>query len=190
MRPDATSEAAGVHVAPTIGRVWQMLQDIPDPEIPPVSIVDLGMVRGVDWDGATDSALVVRLTPTYSGCPATDLIIGAVRERLLAGGVPHVDVRLELSPAWSTDWITAEGRRKLREYGIAPPDALRQATPAQAVVNIAGISPLRRAAGTVTCPRCGATNTRLVSQFGSTACKAHYVCNDCLEPFDFMKPLR
>ena len=172
--------------AVTLGRVWRLLQDIPDPEIPPVSIVDLGMVRAVEWTDDSHGTLVVRITPTYSGCPATDLIVQCVRERLHEHGVASVTVEIALAPAWNTGWVTSEGRRKLREYGIAPPDAGQPSRGAVAI-DVAGLGPLRRPQVTVPCPRCGARSTRLVAQFGSTACKAQYVCNDCLEPFDHFK---
>jgi ring-1,2-phenylacetyl-CoA epoxidase subunit PaaD len=175
---------------PSLAAIWNALNGVPDPEIPAVSVVELGIIRGVEWEAATTDraggdTLVVAVTPTYSGCPATELIMAGIREALAALGVPRVRLDVRLAPAWTTDWIAPEGKRKLRAYGIAPPTG---DAPASGRVDVAGISPLRRAAVIVPCPRCGATNTRLVSQFGSTACKAHYRCEACLEPFDYFKP--
>lgn len=181
----AQERAAALRAAPrpALEAIWHALEAIPDPEIPVVSIVGLGIVRGVEWELADPSTLVVRVTPTYSGCPATELIMSAIRESLAAIGVAQLKLETRLSPAWTTDWIAPEARQKLRDYGIAPPDSPRPAT-----VDVAGISPLRRAIVTVPCPRCGSLATKLVSQFGSTACKAQYRCEDCLEPFDYFKP--
>jgi ring-1,2-phenylacetyl-CoA epoxidase subunit PaaD len=159
--------------------VWSALAGVPDPEIPVVSIVELGIVRGVAWDG---DRLVVKVTPTYSGCPATEMINTLIREALAGIGVADVAVVNQLSPAWSTDWIAPEARARLKGYGIAPPHVMAGR------VDVAGISPLRRAHVVVPCPRCGSANTQLLSQFGSTACKAQYRCGDCLEPFDYFKP--
>jgi ring-1,2-phenylacetyl-CoA epoxidase subunit PaaD len=176
---------ADPHAAqPPLGRtvlvdVWAALAGVPDPEIPVVSIVELGIVRGVAWDG---DRLVVKVTPTYSGCPATEMINTLIREALAAIGVADVVVINQLSPAWSTDWIAPEARLRLKGYGIAPPHVMAGR------VDVAGISPLRRAHVVVPCPRCESTNTQLLSQFGSTACKAQYRCSDCLEPFDYFKP--
>ena len=158
---------------------------MPDPEIPVVSVVELGILRGVEWDAADPLLLVVTVTPTYSGCPATELIMTSIRDAVVAAGVARVRIETRLSPAWTTDWMTAEARRKLRDFGIAPPEA-RAPTPS--AVDVAGISPLRRAGAAVACPRCGSLQTQLVSQFGSTACKAHFRCLACLEPFDYFKP--
>ncbi len=152
---------------------------MPDPEIPVISIVELGIVRGVAWDAGR---LVVKVTPTYSGCPATEMINALIREALAAIGVADVAVVNQLSPPWSTDWIAPEARTRLKGYGIAPPHVMAGR------VDVAGISPLRRADVVVPCPRCESTNTQLLSQFGSTACKAQYRCIDCREPFDYFKP--
>lgn len=179
--------AAPAGSRPAIGAVWQALAAVPDPEIPAVSIVDLGILRGVGWDADDPAMAVVTVTPTYSGCPATELIMASIRDALTAAGVARIRLAIELAPAWTTDWITAEGRRKLREFGIAPPDGTRAAS-ASTPIDVAGISPLRRARVAVACPRCGSNDTRLLSQFGSTACKAQYRCLACLEPFDYFKP--
>lgn len=167
-----------------LATVWRTLAAIPDPEIPVVSIVDLGMVRSVERDG---DGVVVRVTPTYSGCPATDWILAAIRDELSAIGVPDVRIEIRLAPAWTTDWIAPDARLRLREFGIAPPGC-EIAAGAVAAVDVRGISPLRRADVVVPCPRCGSARTRLTAQFGSTACKALYRCDECLEPFDYFKP--
>jgi ring-1,2-phenylacetyl-CoA epoxidase subunit PaaD len=150
-----------------------------DPEVPVVSIVELGMVRGVAWDG---DELAVAVTPTYSGCPATEVIVQSIREALSEAGARAVRVDIRLAPAWTTDWMAAEAKQRLREYGIAPPLG------AAPRIDVTGISPLRRAGIAVPCPRCGSTRTSLTAQFGSTACKALYRCEDCREPFDYFKP--
>jgi ring-1,2-phenylacetyl-CoA epoxidase subunit PaaD len=117
------------------------------------------------------------------------MIATAIRGALVAAGFARARIETSLSPAWTTDWITPEGRRKLREFGIAPPDGKRAMTSAgEVAIDVAGISPLRRSTAVVACPRCASKRTHLVSQFGSTACKAHYRCLDCLEPFDYFKP--
>ena len=183
----AVADAAMPESLPTIASLWMALAAVPDPEIPAVSIVDLGILRGVEWDPADATALNVIVTPTYSGCPATELIMASIRDALTAAGVARVRLETRLAPAWTTDWITPEGRAKLRAFGIAPPDGTHSGSNA-AAIDVTGISPLRRAHVAVTCPRCGSNATRLVSQFGSTACKAHYRCLDCLEPFDYFKP--
>ncbi|CAG0959435.1 ring-1,2-phenylacetyl-CoA epoxidase subunit PaaD [Burkholderiales bacterium] len=185
--PIDTQRAVDEAAAPDRGvadlaAVWLALAAIPDPEIPVVSIVDLGIVRAVAREGA---GVVVRVTPTYSGCPATELIFGAIRDSLAAIGLPDARVEVQLAPAWTTDWIAADGKRRLREYGIAPPGS---AIPGVAAIDVRGISPLRAAGVVVPCPRCGSTRTRLTAQFGSTACKALYRCDECLEPFDYFKP--
>jgi ring-1,2-phenylacetyl-CoA epoxidase subunit PaaD len=172
---------------PSIGAVWQALAAVPDPEIPVVSIVELGILRSVEWDADDPSTLVVVVTPTYSGCPATELIMAGIRDALRAAGVAGVRIATRLAPAWTTDWIGPDARRKLREFGIAPPSGT-PAAPTMAVIDATGIGPLRRAATEVACPRCGSARTELLSQFGSTACKAQYRCRDCLEPFDYFKP--
>jgi ring-1,2-phenylacetyl-CoA epoxidase subunit PaaD len=172
---------------PSIGTLWNALAMVPDPEIPAVSVMELGILRGIAWDTAEPTTLVVMVTPTYSGCPATELIAASIREALTTAGLARVRVETRLFPAWTTDWISPEGRRKLREFGIAPPDGVR-AVSASAAIDVSGISPLRRSRVAVACPRCDSPRTRLVSQFGSTACKAHYRCLDCLEPFDYFKP--
>jgi ring-1,2-phenylacetyl-CoA epoxidase subunit PaaD len=156
--------------------VWEVLRTVSDPEIPVISVVDLGIVRDVAFNG---DECVVTITPTYSGCPAMELIAQEVTAALHANGYPEVRLETRLSPAWTTDWMSDEGKRALRGYGIAPP--------VQQVVDISGL--LRRGvdAPVVPCPLCGSTHTQLTSQFGSTSCKALYKCLDCREPFDYFK---
>ncbi len=161
-----------------LARVWEALATVPDPEVPVVSVVELGIVRGVE---RVDGRIRVRVTPTYSGCPATALIATLIRERLEAIGVPDAELVVELAPAWTTDWMAPEARGKLAAFGIAPPHL------GTAQVDVSGISPLRRADVVIPCPRCASTDTQLLSQFGSTACKAQYRCRACLEPFDYFK---
>lgn len=156
--------------------IWSWLDTIPDPEIPVISVIDLGIVRGVHWEADT---CVVTITPTYSGCPAVTLIRAQIVQALGEHGIGQVEVRLQLAPAWTTDWMTARGRQQLAGYGIAPP--------AQTVIDISGITRRRQPAPAVACPHCGSTHTHVVSQFGSTACKALYRCGDCREPFDYFK---
>ena len=162
----------------TVAIAWRALADVRDPEVPVVSIVELGIVREVTFDG---HELLVVLTPTYSGCPATEVIEDAVRAALLDAGIAAFRVEYRLAPAWTTDWLAPEARERLRAFGIAPPGAAAR-------IDVTGISPLRRTAHAVACPRCGSARTQLLSQFGSTACKAQYRCADCLEPFDYFKP--
>lgn len=166
-------------------RAWSVLEAVPDPEIPVVSIRELGILRDVAV--ADDAALEVVITPTYSGCPAMSQIAEDIGRALDGAGLAPWRIRTELSPAWTTDWISAEGRAKLRAYGIAPPARCADAA--------AAVQPLRfvpRAgagrADTVVCPHCGSAHTEPLSQFGSTACKALYRCLDCREPFDYFKP--
>lgn len=166
---------------PSVDEVWHWLAQVPDPEIPVISLTDLGIIRDVEWQ---DDTLVVTVTPTYSGCPATTVINLDIEAALHGKGLANVRLERRLSPAWTTDWISAEGREKLREYGIAPPV---DGTAADGVLmkridRLSGRSNL-----TIACPRCGSTNTEKISQFGSTPCKASYRCTDCLEPFDYFK---
>jgi ring-1,2-phenylacetyl-CoA epoxidase subunit PaaD len=162
--------------------VWRALAAIPDPEIPVVSIVELGIVRGVAWQ---DGGPVVTVTPTYSGCPATEVILADIGRALTAAGFAQHRVAIRLAPAWTTDWIGEPARRRLAEFGIAPPGA-RASAQAQ-VISVAGLR-RRLAPAPVPCPRCGGARTRELSRFGSTPCKAQYRCDDCLEPFDYFKP--
>jgi ring-1,2-phenylacetyl-CoA epoxidase subunit PaaD len=164
--------------------VWKTLEGVADPEIPVISIVDLGIVREVRWDeGGNPPAVVVTVTPTYSGCPATEVIAAAIREALDRAGFGDAVVQTRLSPAWTTDWLTPAGREKLRSYGIAPPVG----NAAEQVIDISRILRHRPVEPIVACPRCNSTRTQLTSQFGSTPCKALYRCTACKEPFDYFK---
>jgi ring-1,2-phenylacetyl-CoA epoxidase subunit PaaD len=166
--------------AATIEQVWTWLGEVPDPEIPVISVVDLGIVRDVAFDG---DACVVTITPTYSGCPAMQVIAESVTEALHARGLPNVRLRSQLSPAWTTDWMSDAGKAALKGYGIAPP--------VQQAIDISGLTKgVKRhvvQAPRVACPHCGSQHTELTSQFGSTPCKALYKCLDCREPFDYFK---
>ena len=167
------------------GTLLQWLGEVMDPEVPVVSIVDLGILRDVQWADAADSSVTVTVTPTYSGCPATEVIAQSIRDALQAHGISRVDVRTQLSPAWTTDWMSLKGRDALRAYGIAPPVARAPGADGSLAIDI---SALLSAKLVVPCPQCDSRKTRLLSQFGSTACKALYQCNSCLEPFDYFKP--
>ncbi len=170
-------------------QVLQWLDEVMDPEVPVVSVVGLGIVREVVWQYGPDATpqLQIVVTPTYSGCPATEVIAASIRHKLATHGVAPVEVRTRLSPAWTTDWMSAEAREALRAYGIAPPVERAPDADGRQVIDIGALlDPSRRAA--VPCPLCRSTKTRLLSQFGSTACKALYRCNSCLEPFDYFKP--
>ncbi len=158
--------------------VWTLLETVPDPEIPVLSVVDLGIIRHVHFSQSRDGGpwqLRVGVTPTYSGCPATEVIRRSVVSALVRAGCGNAIVEDVLSPPWTSDWLSDEGRRKLQLYGIAPPEKC-VSSPRQ----------LFRPA-TVACPRCGSRATEQLSEFGSTPCKAHYRCTSCLEPFDHFK---
>lgn len=161
------------------------LGQVMDPEVPVVSIVDLGILRDVQWLDGSENTVVVTVTPTYSGCPATEVIAQSIRDALYARGVGQVEVHTQLAPAWTTDWMTSQGRDALRAYGIAPPAASAVIADGRQVIDIAALLPTKTV---VPCPQCDSRNTRLLSQYGSTACKALYQCNSCLEPFDYFKP--
>ena len=154
-------------------KIWSVLETVSDPEVPVLSIIDLGVVRDVvqtltgSWD--------IIVTPTYTGCPAMDVMKINIRMALLAAGFTNISIKEILSPAWNTAWMSEAGKQKLKAYGIAPPQYEKPTTDAFAKEQ------------TVPCPLCNSGNTRLVSQFGSTACKALYQCNNCSEPFDYFK---
>lgn len=156
-------------------RILQLLDNVKDPEIPVINVLELGVVRTVELEPSGKA--IITITPTYTGCPAMDVMAADIRKELLDAGVPEVEVKLTLSPAWSTDQITDEGKRKLKAYGIAPPE------------KTGDIRALKGEQPVVACPQCGSTNTVMLSLFGSTACKALWKCNDCLEPFDQFKCL-
>ncbi len=148
---------------PSVSEIWDLLDQVPDPEIPVISVVDLGIVRAIRW---RDGACEVTVTPTYSGCPATSVIETEIERTLRNRGIGKVYLKRQISPPWTTEWLSEKGRRNLERYGIAPP---------------------QNAGGPKQCPHCGAVKLELVSQFGSTPCKAQWRCRDCLEPFDYFK---
>lgn len=158
--------------------VWQILEDVKDPEVPVLSIIDLGIVRKVQASIIPDEKpnLEITITPTYSGCPAMDVISMDIRLKLIEKGYRNVKIIQQLSPAWSTDWMSEDGKEKLRAYGIAPPNPKQQFCSSEMFLQ-----------ETVACPRCNSTHTEMISQFGSTACKAMYRCLDCREAFDYFK---
>ncbi|MGL5888942.1 MAG: 1,2-phenylacetyl-CoA epoxidase subunit PaaD, partial [Bacteroidia bacterium] len=153
--------------------VWNILRRVPDPEIPVLNVVEMGIIRSINVNG---TAAEVGITPTYSGCPAMDVIGDEIKRSLLQNGFSTVTIKQVLSPAWTTDWLTDEAREKLRQYGIAPPE---HSTAEKAALHGAG--------KTVNCPRCRSSQTHMISNFGSTACKALWQCDECKEPFDYFK---
>lgn len=155
--------------------IFKLLSEIPDPEIPVINIIELGILRDVKW---FDDLCTVIITPTYSGCPAMKVIEDDIKIKLKEIGIEKVKVEMVYSPAWTTDWINDEAKEKLRAYGIAPPDH------SSVDKNVL----LGKSRG-LKCPLCGSKNTEMISQFGSTACKALYRCKDCREPFDYFKCL-
>jgi ring-1,2-phenylacetyl-CoA epoxidase subunit PaaD len=176
---DAAAATLSASAPDRLAHAWAVLDTVPDPEVPALSLRDLGVVREVNPAPGGDEGLEVVLTPTYSGCPATEVIAASVRQALEEQGLGPVTVRHRLAPPWTTDWISEAGLRKLREYGIAPPGRLG-AQLAQ---------PIRIRAANVACPRCGSNDTERLAAFGSTACKALYRCLECREPFEHFKPI-
>jgi ring-1,2-phenylacetyl-CoA epoxidase subunit PaaD len=152
-------------------QIWDILTNINDPEIPVLSIVDLGIVRKVEIN---ENNPIVTITPTYTGCPAMDTIAIQVKMALLSAGYEKPIIKLVLSPAWTTDWMTEKGKQQLRAYGIAPP--VGKSFDQTYLEDLS-----------IVCPQCNSNNTSLISQFSSTACKALFKCNDCKEPFDYFK---
>ena len=154
-------------------KIWHILEQVTDPEVPALTITDLGIVRDVKINNspAGDEEIEVIITPTYTGCPAMDMIAMNIKLVLIENGFHKIKITSVLSPAWTTDWMSKEGKRKLKEYGIAPPynRSDDKSTPI------------------IKCPQCNSTNTKCISEFGSTACKALYQCADCKEPFDYFK---
>jgi ring-1,2-phenylacetyl-CoA epoxidase subunit PaaD len=153
--------------------IWQLLEEVKDPEVPVLSVTDLGIIRSIS---VTGNHIDVVITPTYSGCPAMDVISMDIRLKLIEKGFRDISVKQQLSPAWTTDWMTEEGKQKLKAFGIAPPNPKQQ---------FCSTEMFRQEA--VACPRCNSYHTELISQFGSTACKAMYRCLDCKEAFDYFK---
>lgn len=172
--------AADRSCAARVAAAWAVLDTVPDPEVPALSLRDLGVVRDVlVHDDEADAPLEVVLTPTYSGCPATEVIAESVLAALAGEGLGPVRVTHRLAPAWTTDWISEAGRRKLRAYGIAPPGH----------IGAGQERPIRLRLHRVACPRCASADTERLSAFGSTACKALYRCLACREPFEHFKAI-
>jgi ring-1,2-phenylacetyl-CoA epoxidase subunit PaaD len=166
--------------APPRDVLWRVLETVPDPEVPVLSVVDLGIVRDIRREG---DEVVVDITPTYSGCPAMRTIEEDIVSALRAAGIARPRVRTVFQPAWTTEWLSDAARARLREYGIAPPGPVSSAAGEQELV------PLRRRSEPVPCPFCGSTDTDVRSEFGATACKAICFCNACRQPFEYFKPL-
>jgi len=160
-------------------RAWDVLRAVNDPEVPVISVVDLGIVRDVTVE---DGELVVAVTPTYSGCPATEAIEESIVAALDAAGLGPTRIRMQRAPAWTSDWISAQGRAKLHAHGIAPPGPVDR----EAAVPLRFIA---RAPAPLACPRCASTNTERLAAFGATACKALWRCRACGEPFEHFKPI-
>ena len=158
-----------------IESIWKLLEEVMDPEVPVLSVVDLGIIRKIELND--DSEPVITITPTYSGCPAMDVIRINIRLKMAEAGFPNAEIKTILSPAWTTDWMSKQGKDKLKAFGIAPPNPKP----------IVCTPDLFQQEESIQCPNCNSYNTRMVSQFGSTACKALYQCNDCKEPFDYFK---
>lgn len=160
--------------------IWKILEEVKDPEVPVLSVIDLGIIRDVQIASPLSSGerpeVRLIITPTYSGCPAMDVINMDIRLKLIEKGFRNVSIQQQLSPAWTTDWMTEEGKRKLKAFGIAPPNPKQQFCKAEMFMQEA-----------VQCPRCNSYHTELISQFGSTACKSIYRCLDCKETFDHFK---
>ena len=161
-------------IAHCVDQCWKILEQVADPEIPVLSVIDLGMIRAVEL--SQDQEIVVKLTPTYSGCPATDLLKAQIVEALTAAGMTPARVVIDLSEAWTTDWMSEAGKQKLQAYGIAPPQGQAQHCGTHVALSDG-----------VPCPHCQSHDTRILSEFSSTACKALYRCQNCLEPFDYFK---
>ena len=153
---------------------WSVLAEVSDPEIPVLSVLDLGMIRGVELNDQNE--IVVRLTPTYSGCLATDVLTADITQAFAAKGLTPVKVVVDLSEVWTTDWMSEAGKEKLQQYGIAPPQGNSHSCGTHVALTDG-----------IQCPRCHSQHTKLLSEFSSTACKALYRCQDCLEPFDYFK---
>jgi ring-1,2-phenylacetyl-CoA epoxidase subunit PaaD len=156
-----------------VSEIWELLEEVKDPEVPVLSVVDLGIIRDVKTEG---DEITIVITPTYSGCPAMDVIAMDIRLKLVEKGYRKVKVVQQLSPAWTTDWMTENGKEKLKGFGIAPPNPKQQYCTSEMFRE-----------ESVQCPRCNSYHTQLISEFGSTACKSMYRCLDCHEAFDYFK---
>lgn len=183
--PRATHEGVGsrkaAHQPARLAAAWAAAASVSDPEIPSLTLEDLGILRSVTLE---DDTVAITIVPTYTGCPATDAIRDDLHRALAHADIGAFAVRIALSPAWQSDWISETGRRKLREAGIAPPACGSALGPS-------GAQPVRfvaRAADAIACPRCGSHRTEMISEYGSTACKSLYRCQTCAEPFDYFKP--
>lgn len=156
--------------------IWHLISDITDPEIPVLTIVDLGIVRSVEFE---DESFVIRITPTYSGCPAMKTIENEIEKKLRINGIRNFKIQKDFSETWTTDWMPEEAKKKLKEYGIAPPGKTSG--------DEDFLKSLKGSSRVIPCPYCDSTNTELQSEFGSTACKSQYYCHDCQEPFEHFK---
>lgn len=167
------------HIKETEQKIWSLLETVNDPEVPVLSVIDLGIIRNVQIEQSEANGYkpTITITPTYSGCPAMDVISMQIRMVLLEAGFRSIEIKQVLSPAWTTEWMSKEGKDKLKAYGIAPPQYKQAACTTDAF----------QAEEAIQCPQCNSWNTIMVSQFGSTACKALYKCEDCKEPFDYFK---
>lgn len=163
-----------IHIKQEEKKIWDILSNVTDPEVPVLTILDLGIVRNVELN---ENEIIVSITPTYSGCPAMDMIATNIRMELMAAGYENIFIRNILSPAWTTDWMTQSGKEKLKTYGIAPP------SDKQTVCSNDLFAPNE----SIQCPQCNSYHTQRISEFGSTACKSLYQCLDCKEPFDYFK---
>ncbi len=157
----------------SLDRVWEALEEVKDPEIPNVSVVELGLIRQLGFEGPT---LIVAMAPTFIGCPALDVMRAAITEQLLGIGIDRVEVKIVIKPPWTSDWITTEGRKKLKLVGLAPP--LKHGGDLEHFVD-----------APASCPYCESTNTELKNSFGSTLCRSIYFCNNCTQPFEQFKPI-
>ena len=167
------------HITETEKKIWSLLETVTDPEVPVLSVLDLGIIRDVKVESTKENNFkpIITITPTYSGCPAMDVISMGIRMVLLQAGFKEMEIKQVLSPAWTTEWMSAEGKDKLKAYGIAPPQYKQAVCTPDAFQQEEAIQ----------CPQCNSWHTTLISQFGSTACKALYKCEDCKEPFDYFK---
>jgi ring-1,2-phenylacetyl-CoA epoxidase subunit PaaD len=155
------------NISEEIKKILGLLENVVDPEVPVLTVLDLGIIRKIEF---INDKPVITITTTYSGCPATDVINQNIKLALIEAGYQNAEIKNQLFPAWTTDWMSEEGQQKLKQYGIAPPD-----------------KKMKKIEDGVDCPNCNSHNTRLISEFGSTACKALYQCSDCHEPFDYFK---